>query len=299
MGTTRERRHMAAGLSLSVASARCPHRLWLSILAGRWCFCMQFRRAASSVFTEVWSSISHWKPCRFLAQPVALELLQAVFLGPLLETNLRAAPDLLVTASDASESGGGACAAAGLTTKGVDFALGLSAEMNPGMPRNLTAKGGIVLISLFGGIEAGRRALDLLGVQPLRHVSAELDSASVRVAASVYPNVIHIRDVRELSRERLSKLLGGVDPLFVLLVAGSPCQGLSGLNATKKGFEDVRSALFFETVRIAKLIRQEKFEYELLNENAASMSQEDRAHTKTSRYLLATPSGRSGTVRFK
>ena len=42
---------------------------------------------------------------------------------------------------------------------------------------------GSVLVSLFGGIEAGRRALDLLGVQVLQHISAEIASPAVRAAS--------------------------------------------------------------------------------------------------------------------
>ena len=34
MGTTRDRRHQAAGLSLFFASVANPHQLWVSVLAG-------------------------------------------------------------------------------------------------------------------------------------------------------------------------------------------------------------------------------------------------------------------------
>ena len=71
-----------------------------------------------------------------------------------METSLRAEVDLLVTSRDACESGGGLTAAAGLSTRGVQAALSLP-ESLPG-----PAARGCVLVSLFAGIEAGRRALD-------------------------------------------------------------------------------------------------------------------------------------------
>ena len=194
MGTTRDRRHAAAALSLFVLSAPSPHRVWLSMLAGRWSFCFQFRRPVSSIFTEVWRHIGSFPRCRFLPQCVGEELLAAIGLAPLMVTDLRTQPDLLVTASDASEHGGGACAAAGLTREGVDYVQRLPREL-PARPAR-----GLVLLELFGGISAGRRALDLLGIVPIRHISAEMSPSARRAATSVYPDIIHVNDVRELTR---------------------------------------------------------------------------------------------------
>ena len=57
---------------------------------------------------------------------------------------------------------------------------------------------------------------------------------------------------------------------------GSPCQGLSGANATKKGFEDPRSRLFFEMIRVIKDLNAEKLEVYYLGENVASMDSKDQ-----------------------
>ena len=80
---------------------------------------------------------------------------------PIMITKLRAKVDLMLTCSDASESGAGVSAAAGLTTYGVETTLALPKQLPPAWLN------GFVLLSLFGGIEASRRALDLLGVTPL------------------------------------------------------------------------------------------------------------------------------------
>ena len=39
---------------------------------------------------------------------------------------------------------------------------------------------GIVLLSLFRWLEGARRAFDLWGVAPIRHLSCEIDAAAVR-----------------------------------------------------------------------------------------------------------------------
>ena len=117
---------------------------------------------------------------------------------------------------------------------------------------------GCVIISLFGGIEAGRRACDLLGVPLTRHIAVEIGKNAIRAVAEVYPEVIHFGDVTEFDRSAIHGALTGIQVLFALLIAGVPCQGLSGANATKKGFYDPRSQLFFEALRIVKDLQSEK-----------------------------------------
>lgn len=92
-----------------------------------------------------------------------------------------------------------------------------------------------MLLSLFAGIEAVRRALDLLGLVPLRHVSVEIDLDAHRNTAEVYPDAVHVGDIRDVTETLLEKYFGRVEALFVLCVGGSPCQDLSGLNAPKGG----------------------------------------------------------------
>ena len=94
-------------MTLHLIGADRPHRLWLAICAGRWNFCFQFRRAASGTFAEVWRTIGHWVNVVALNREVGRELLLAVMLAPLLQSQLRATPDLLITCSDASHSGAG------------------------------------------------------------------------------------------------------------------------------------------------------------------------------------------------
>ena len=172
------------------------------------------------------------------------------------------------TSSDACESGAGITAAAGLTTCGVEDALRL--------PTYLPTTPEIVLLSLFAGIEGARRALDLLGIKPLRHLSIEIDRNAIRTVNSVYPDAILLEDIKELDEAVLDRHLSGIDPVFILVIGGSPCQDVSGLNAQRVGIGGERSSLFFEMVRVIKLLLKEKWKVFSMTENVASMSNADR-----------------------
>jgi hypothetical protein len=270
VGTTAKRRLNIAGLSLFLIGHEGPSRVHLSVGAGRWNYCFQFRKQVSSIFQSVWQDISNWHPSQYLADQTAGELLQAIFLSPLMTWDLRAHVDPLVTSSDACGSGAGITATAGLTRHGVECALHLPAAL-PAPPSD-----GFILISLFAGIEGARRALDLLGVRPLRHISVEVDRQAIRTVTAVYPDAILLDDIKEVDRAALDRHLSGVEARFILVVGGSPCQDVSGLNAQRVGLEGARSSLFFELVRVVKLLQDDRWTVFSMTENVASMSNEDR-----------------------
>jgi len=108
------------------------------------------------------------------------------------------------------------------------------------------------VLSLFDGMSCGQIALNKLGIQYENFYSSEIDKHAMKVTQHNFPNTIQIGDVTQLKGENLPKI--------DLLIGGSPCQGFSfsgkGLN-----FEDPRSKLFFEFVR---LIKETKPRYFLL-----------------------------------
>ena len=55
------------------------------------------------------------------------------------------------------------------------------------------------VLSLFGGIEAGRVALDILGITPTSYHSAEFDPYPMKVSAANYPDIVHIGSVTEVN----------------------------------------------------------------------------------------------------
>ena len=167
------------------------------------------------------------------------------------------------------------CVATSLTTFGKQVAIGDKPwEMQE-------ARGGRVLsIGLFDGIGCLRTALDLLGCEVSGHVSIEKDPDARRVVEHHFPGTLHYPDIAEVSEKdvvRWSLTYGQVE--MVLIGAGPPCQGVSGLNSQRKGaLRDERSSLFVHVQRIGNLV-QKLFPWaqtHILMESVASMDDKDK-----------------------
>ena len=97
------------------------------------------------------------------------------------------------------------------------------------------------VLSLFDGMSCGQIALQRLGIEVEKYVASEIDKYAISVAKKNFPNMIHIGDVRDVK----------VTEHFDLIMFGSPCQGFSFAgNNLIPDFDDPRSQLFFEAVRI-------------------------------------------------
>jgi len=120
----------------------------------------------------------------------------------------------------------------------------------------------ITVLSLFDGMSCGRLALERAWIPVASYYASEIDKYAIQVATKNFPDIKEIGDVEKLFytddywgviRERLG---GGFmcdcvvwEGKIDLLIGGSPCQWFS--NAGKGlNFEDHRSKLFFEFVRI-------------------------------------------------
>lgn len=108
------------------------------------------------------------------------------------------------------------------------------------------------VLSLFDGMSCGRIALERAGIEVDNYYSSEIDKYAIKVADKNYP---------QDTKNRLGNVINvnGYDlPKIDLLIGGSPCQGFSfagkGLN-----FEDERSKLFFEYVRLLKECKPKYF----------------------------------------
>lgn len=101
----------------------------------------------------------------------------------------------------------------------------------------------MTVLSLFDGLAGGRIALDRANITVDAYYASEIDEDAIKIAKYNYPDIIHLGDVRGVRGTQLPKI--------DLLIGGSPCQGFSkigeGLN-----FNDPRSKLFFEFVRLLK-----------------------------------------------
>ena len=97
------------------------------------------------------------------------------------------------------------------------------------------------VLSLFNGISCGRLALERAGVTIDNYFSSEIDQFCLKIDSNNYPDNQQIGNVKNIQTAFLPKI--------DLLIGGSPCQGFS-IAGKKLAFDDPRSALFFEFVRI-------------------------------------------------
>jgi len=114
------------------------------------------------------------------------------------------------------------------------------------------------VLSLFDGLSGGQIALNRAGIKYDQYFASEIDKHAIKVTQYHYPNTVQLGDVCNIK--------GYLLPKIDLLLGGSPCQGFSiagkGLN-----FEDPRSKLFFEYVRILNELRETNPSVKFLLEN--------------------------------
>ena len=107
------------------------------------------------------------------------------------------------------------------------------------------------VLSLFDGMSCGQIALNKLGIKVNKYFASEIDKYSIEITQKNYPKTIQLGSVEFVTKEMINT---NID----LLIGGSPCQGFS--TAGKQlNFEDPRSKLFFEYVRLLKELNPKYF----------------------------------------
>ena len=102
------------------------------------------------------------------------------------------------------------------------------------------------VLSLFDGMSCGQIALNRVGIAYDNYFASEIDKHAIKVTQTNYPKTIQLGDV--------TKVKGSDLPKIDLLIGGSPCQGFS-FSGKQLNFEDPRSKLFFEFVRLVKELK--------------------------------------------
>ena len=251
------------------------------VLGGGFVYFSMFRRPLLGCLNALWTFITSFEGLpafirKEIPNPVKTEIARMICLVPLAALTFRNHLSEHVTASDASEFGGGVTVSSGLTPAGC-LAAGCKVRGDLLEPDD---GGGVLTVGLFDGIGALRVAVDVLGWHVVGHVSVECDAAASRVVESKFPNCVFMEKV-EMVDERVVRdwacRFGQV--ALVLLGAGPPCQGVSGLNADRKGaLKDLRSCLFTHVPRVCNLL-QKAFPWaqvRTLVESVASMDDQDR-----------------------
>jgi site-specific DNA-cytosine methylase len=106
------------------------------------------------------------------------------------------------------------------------------------------------ILSLFDGMSCGRIALDRAGLEVDNYFASEIDKHAIKVSGANYPDIHRLGDVTQVKGADL--------PHIHLLMGGSPCQGFS-FAGKQLAFDDPRSALFFEFVRLKKECKPDFF----------------------------------------
>ena len=114
------------------------------------------------------------------------------------------------------------------------------------------------ILSLFDGISCGKLAAERANLDIKQYEAYEIDKYALEISKKNHPSIIHHGDVRAC---KVTK-----DNVPDLILAGSPCQGFS--KAGKQlNFNDPRSALFFEFLRVLNEARLIKPDVKFILEN--------------------------------
>ena len=106
------------------------------------------------------------------------------------------------------------------------------------------------VLSLFDGMSCGQIALNRAGIKYDTYFASEIDKYAIKVAKANYPHTIHVGDVTQIGRPSSDNI--------DLLMGGSPCQGFS-VAGKQLDFDDPRSKLFFEFVRLKDELKPKYF----------------------------------------
>lgn len=126
------------------------------------------------------------------------------------------------------------------------------------------------VLSLFDGMSCGRIALERCGFKVDNYFASEIDKYAIKVAKANYPDTVHLGDVTGvMTYEDYNGEASLIVPYLGrykidILIGGSPCQGFS-FAGKQLNFEDPRSKLFFEYVRLLRELKPKYFLLENVN----------------------------------
>ena len=106
---------------------------------------------------------------------------------------------------------------------------------------------GVNVLSLFDGASCGQVALLRSGFKINKYFASEIKKSSINVTQKNYPNTVQLGDVTKIKASDLPKI--------DIMIGGSPCQGFS-FAGKQLNFDDPRSKLFFEYVRVLREVRE-------------------------------------------
>jgi DNA (cytosine-5)-methyltransferase 3A len=118
------------------------------------------------------------------------------------------------------------------------------------------------VLSLFDGMSCGQLALERAGIPIDNYFAAEIDKYAIKVTQANFPETVQLGDVTAIDPDSL--------PDIDILIGGSPCQGFS-FAGKQLNFDDPRSKLFWEYVRLLKALKPKYFLLENVRMKKESM----------------------------
>lgn len=115
------------------------------------------------------------------------------------------------------------------------------------------------ILSLCDGISTGAVAMQKAGKQYSYYIASEIDKHCIKATRHNFPAIIQIGDICSVEA---SKIPVKID----LLLSGTPCTGFS-FAGKQLNFDDPRSQLFFQFVRVLAQLRKKNPDLKFLFEN--------------------------------
>lgn len=109
------------------------------------------------------------------------------------------------------------------------------------------------VLSLFDGMSCGQLALQRSNIPVTKYYASEIDKYAIKITQKNFPNTIQLGDVTDIPSYETIK-----GNKIDLLIGGSPCQGFS-FAGKHLNFDDPRSKLFFEYVRLKNILKPKYF----------------------------------------
>lgn len=107
------------------------------------------------------------------------------------------------------------------------------------------------VLSLFDGMSCGQIALNRANIHYDNYFASEIKDIAIKVTKHNYPNTIHIGDVTKIDLSTLPKI--------DLLIGGSPCQDFSQMKINGQGLQGDKSKLFYEYLKVLKVLKPKYF----------------------------------------
>ena len=124
------------------------------------------------------------------------------------------------------------------------------------------------VLSLFNGMNTGRKALENVGIKVNNYYSSEIKPYAIELTQHHFPDTIQVGDVTKWREWDIDW------QTIDLVLSGSPCQDLSA-SGKRAGINGKKSSLFFTFVEILEHIKSLNPKILFLQENVGSASKLD------------------------